>query len=373
VDVSARRYRYVGLERDDETGLYAMGARYYAAWLGRWTSADPLGIGADGPGVYNYTRGSPVVYVDPGGMQSGVNPGEEDLAAVEATQLWNETPAPYDPETERLPAPSNALANPVAAPFRQGLTDTFNATLNADNGMEAFAGAIATMTMTAFSPIGAILDAPNILETTGELTARATLQPTAEAAAEDLLSARFELLELEGAVASFFPVAFADDAARLASTESRIASAADDALAASTWPPPGSASAMAAKPEGEVILRVFADATPAELAQADEYARLANEAIAEGHTALGRVSTKGALRAEANAAAKAEKLRAARAGTPYQGVAGHAPDTTWIGTGHPPSWVDMSSRLNLSFGAQARGYPVGFIPTNFTVDIAKAP
>jgi RHS repeat-associated protein len=68
VDVSARRYRYVGLERDDETGLYAMGARYYAAWLGRWTSADPLGIGADGPGVYNYTRGSPVVYVDPGGM-----------------------------------------------------------------------------------------------------------------------------------------------------------------------------------------------------------------------------------------------------------------------------------------------------------------
>jgi RHS repeat-associated protein len=68
VDVSARRYRYVGLERDDETGLYAMGARYYAAWLGRWTSADPLGIGADGPGVYNYTRGSPVVLVDPGGI-----------------------------------------------------------------------------------------------------------------------------------------------------------------------------------------------------------------------------------------------------------------------------------------------------------------
>jgi hypothetical protein len=27
----------------------------------RWTSADPLGIGADGPGLYNYTRGSPIV------------------------------------------------------------------------------------------------------------------------------------------------------------------------------------------------------------------------------------------------------------------------------------------------------------------------
>jgi RHS repeat-associated protein len=70
VDVSARRYRYIGLERDDETGLYHMGARYYAAWLGRWTSADPLGVGADGPGIYNYTRGSPVTLVDPGGTWS---------------------------------------------------------------------------------------------------------------------------------------------------------------------------------------------------------------------------------------------------------------------------------------------------------------
>ena len=48
-------------------GLYYNGARYLAAWLGRWTSADPIGIGADGPGLYNYTRGSPVNYTDPSG------------------------------------------------------------------------------------------------------------------------------------------------------------------------------------------------------------------------------------------------------------------------------------------------------------------
>ncbi|MBL8741007.1 MAG: RHS repeat-associated core domain-containing protein [Myxococcales bacterium] len=69
VDVSARRYRYTGKERDEETGLYYNGARYLAAWLGRWTSADPIGIGADGPGIYNYTRGSPVNYTDPSGHQ----------------------------------------------------------------------------------------------------------------------------------------------------------------------------------------------------------------------------------------------------------------------------------------------------------------
>jgi len=30
-EVSLKRYKYVGKERDDETGLYYYGARYYAA------------------------------------------------------------------------------------------------------------------------------------------------------------------------------------------------------------------------------------------------------------------------------------------------------------------------------------------------------
>lgn len=41
-EVSLKRYKYNGKERDEETGLYYYGARYYAAWLGRWTSVDPL-------------------------------------------------------------------------------------------------------------------------------------------------------------------------------------------------------------------------------------------------------------------------------------------------------------------------------------------
>lgn len=36
-----KRYRYTGKERDADNGLYYHGARYYAAWLGRWTSPDP--------------------------------------------------------------------------------------------------------------------------------------------------------------------------------------------------------------------------------------------------------------------------------------------------------------------------------------------
>jgi RHS repeat-associated protein len=36
-----KRYRYTGKERDEESGLHYYGARCYAPWLGRWTSADP--------------------------------------------------------------------------------------------------------------------------------------------------------------------------------------------------------------------------------------------------------------------------------------------------------------------------------------------
>ena len=43
-EVSLKRYRYTGKERDEETGLNYHGARYYAPWLGRWTSCDPIGI-----------------------------------------------------------------------------------------------------------------------------------------------------------------------------------------------------------------------------------------------------------------------------------------------------------------------------------------
>lgn len=40
VETNPKRYRYTGQERDEETGLCYHGARYYAAWLGRWTAPD---------------------------------------------------------------------------------------------------------------------------------------------------------------------------------------------------------------------------------------------------------------------------------------------------------------------------------------------
>jgi RHS repeat-associated protein len=68
-EVSQKRYRYTGKEKDEESGLYYMLARYYSGWLGRWTASDPAGL-VDGPNLYMYCRGNPVGLVDPKGMSS---------------------------------------------------------------------------------------------------------------------------------------------------------------------------------------------------------------------------------------------------------------------------------------------------------------
>ncbi|MBS1693782.1 MAG: VCBS repeat-containing protein [Actinobacteria bacterium] len=63
---TAKRYRYTGKERDEESGLYYHGARLYAPWLGRWSACDPGGM-RDDINVYVYVGNSPTGAVDPNG------------------------------------------------------------------------------------------------------------------------------------------------------------------------------------------------------------------------------------------------------------------------------------------------------------------
>src|SRR5260370_29988470 len=44
IKAAAKRYRYTGKERDEENGFGYHGARYYAPWLGRWSSPDRAGL-----------------------------------------------------------------------------------------------------------------------------------------------------------------------------------------------------------------------------------------------------------------------------------------------------------------------------------------
>jgi len=65
---SQKRYKYVGKERDEETGLYYYGFRYYAAWLCRFVSVDPMKEERIWLNPYNYVQNNPINRVDPTGM-----------------------------------------------------------------------------------------------------------------------------------------------------------------------------------------------------------------------------------------------------------------------------------------------------------------
>ena len=65
-EVSLKRYRFLGRERDEETGFHYCSARHYCGWLGRWISPDPKGT-SGGLNLYVYAANSPLVARDPGG------------------------------------------------------------------------------------------------------------------------------------------------------------------------------------------------------------------------------------------------------------------------------------------------------------------
>ncbi|PZF75033.1 RHS repeat domain-containing protein [Taibaiella soli] len=68
INAVAKRYRFTGKERDEESGLYYHGARYYIPWLARWSACDPL-EGKYAPlSCYNYGFNNPITWTDPTGM-----------------------------------------------------------------------------------------------------------------------------------------------------------------------------------------------------------------------------------------------------------------------------------------------------------------
>jgi GH24 family phage-related lysozyme (muramidase) len=78
-----------------------------APWLGRWTSADPAGM-VDGPGLYTYVRGNPLMRVDPLGLWGKPVASPAPAARVNVPEaapppalervLPPETPSPKPPE-----------------------------------------------------------------------------------------------------------------------------------------------------------------------------------------------------------------------------------------------------------------------------------
>ncbi|MCT4614462.1 MAG: hypothetical protein N4A49_06270 [Marinifilaceae bacterium] len=82
-NISQKRYKYNGKERDNETGIYYYGARYYAAWTCRFMSVDPMKEERIWLNPYNYVQNNPMNRVDPTGMVDEEPPKGADPALYE--------------------------------------------------------------------------------------------------------------------------------------------------------------------------------------------------------------------------------------------------------------------------------------------------
>lgn len=85
-DVSAKRYRYTGQEKDEETGLSYHRARYLLTWVGRWDGPDPSGL-ADGGNRFGYASSRPISASDTGGRATLVLPSTTTEAADTHTEI----------------------------------------------------------------------------------------------------------------------------------------------------------------------------------------------------------------------------------------------------------------------------------------------
>jgi len=71
-------YLFNAKERDDETGLYYYGARYYDPRLNLWISVDPLAEKYPNMSSYVYCDDNPIKYIDPDGRKKVVVTGGLD-------------------------------------------------------------------------------------------------------------------------------------------------------------------------------------------------------------------------------------------------------------------------------------------------------
>jgi hypothetical protein len=101
-----------------------------------------------------------------------------------------------------------------------------------------------------------------------------------------------------------------------------------------------------------------------EEAQIREYVAGSNVALLAGFLSpSGRVTTTSLGKEKQRAI---ERERARNPGKYPPGVhPGHVPDTTWTGKAEPFNWQALDARVNMSLGAQALRYSIGYKPTSF--------
>jgi RHS repeat-associated protein len=64
-----KRYRFCGKEKDEESGMYYYGARYYSPWLCRFISVDPLAGKYPFYTPFQYAGNKPINFIDLDGKE----------------------------------------------------------------------------------------------------------------------------------------------------------------------------------------------------------------------------------------------------------------------------------------------------------------
>jgi len=87
VDVSLKRYKYVMKELDNETGLYYYGMRYYAIWIAKFISVDPLQHKYTELTPFQYASNRPISGIDLDGAEFDNVVDEYQKNIVEGTEI----------------------------------------------------------------------------------------------------------------------------------------------------------------------------------------------------------------------------------------------------------------------------------------------
>lgn len=81
-----KRYRYSGKEKDQESGLYYYGARYYMAMGCRFIGIDPHSFNYENLSPYSYVANNPILYVDPDGKDIEVGKKKAEKEKVDVPE-----------------------------------------------------------------------------------------------------------------------------------------------------------------------------------------------------------------------------------------------------------------------------------------------
>lgn len=113
-----KRYKYCGKERDEESGMYYYGARYYSAWMCRFVSVDPLARDYPYLTPYNYAGNKPITFKDIEGMQSD---GDQPVNNEVSTENNHESQVTVEEQTGTYIIIHGAgWDNPVSKGHNQG-------------------------------------------------------------------------------------------------------------------------------------------------------------------------------------------------------------------------------------------------------------